>query len=97
MKKKKEKKKKKEEKKAIFIPHIIQNETIIGKNLFMISKDARGAYDSYPLCKSRLAIRLDLNVNTDGHAKEHTKTHTCQTELYRAGAVYFVRRKFYFL
>ena len=63
--------------------NIIQNETIIGKNLFMNAKDARGAYDSYPICitirhtcKSRLAIRLDLNVNTDGSAGEHTQTHT---------------------
>ena len=46
----------------------------------MIAIGARGAYDSYPICftirhtcKSR---RLDLNVNIDGSAKEHTKTHT---------------------
>ena len=58
----------------------------------MVAKGAHGAYDSYPLCltirhtcKSRLAIRLDLNVTIDGIAREHTKTHTHvrlkQTEL----------------
>ena len=62
------------------MPHIIQNETIIGRTLFMIAKGARGVYDSYPICltirhtcKSRLDIRLDLNVNINGCAREHTK------------------------
>ena len=35
-------------------------------------------------------------MNIDGSAREHTKTHTCQTEAERAGAIYFVRRKFFF-
>ena len=48
----------------------------------MIAKGARGAYDRYPICltirhtcKSRLAIRLDLNVNIDGSTREHTQRH----------------------
>ena len=36
-------------------------------------------------------------MNIDGSAREHTKTHTCQIEEDRDGAIYFVRRKFYFL
>ena len=31
-----------------------------------------------------------MNVSVDGSASEHTKTHTCQTEADRPGAVYFV-------
>ena len=33
-------------------------------------------------------------VNIVGSVREHTKTHTCHTEAVRAGAIYFVRRKF---
>ena len=33
----------------------------------------------------------------NSQVREHTKTHTCQTEADRADAIYFVRRKFYFL
>ena len=36
-------------------------------------------------------------MNIDGSAREHTKTHTCQTEADRAVAIYFVWRKFCFL
>ena len=39
---------------------------------------------------------LDLYVNIDRSVREHTKTHTCQTEADRAGAIYFVRRSFVF-
>ena len=35
-------------------------------------------------------------MNVDGSAREHTKTHACQTEADRAGDIYFVRRKFCF-
>ena len=35
-------------------------------------------------------------MNIDGIAREHTKALTCQTEADRAGAIYFVRRKFFF-
>ena len=35
-------------------------------------------------------------MNIDGSAREHTKTHTCQTEADRADTIYFVRRKFCF-
>ena len=44
-----------------------------------------------------IRVNRDLNMNIDGSAREHTKIHTCQTEADRAGAIYFVRRKFCFL
>ena len=39
-------------KEAIFIPYIIQNETIIWKNIFIIAISARSAYDSYPILET---------------------------------------------
>ena len=35
-------------------------------------------------------------MNIDGSAREHTKTHTCQTEADRAGAIYFCDGSFVF-
>ena len=61
----------------------------------LISKCKRGNYHTHRHTWNR--DWLDLNVNVDGSAREHTKTHKCQTEIGRAGAIYFVRRKFCFL
>ena len=36
-------------------------------------------------------------MNINGSDREHTKTHTCQTWADRAGAIYFMQRKFCFL
>ena len=61
----------------------------------LISKCKRGNFHTHRHTWNR--DWLDLNVNVDGSARELTKTHKCQTEADRAGAIYFVRRKFCFL
>ena len=62
----------------------------------MIAKGTRGVYHkTNVLIETGYPARFDVNI--DGSAREHTKTHTCQTEADRAGAIYFVRRKFCFL